>query len=271
MLDELPGHGIDITRPNGARIYDYLLGGKDNFAADRHAAEQFKALYPDGLLEEIVTRNRVFLSRAVSWITHQGIRQFADLGAGLPLPSGTGPQRLRNIHETAREAARGTRVCYVDSDPVVVSHLQALACGEGITAVKQDLSVPAGVLGDPGFTSVIDLDRPAALILGMVAQLFPADLMRDVIAAYMARLDRGSFLVMSCPRWDDEVLFGRVAAAYESGRVWNHPEGTIEGFFGGMEVIPPGVKPARGWQAGWTDSLSPGGPAFALCGIGWKP
>ena len=136
-----PG-GIDTTTPNVARIYDYLLGGKDNFAVDREAAKRLIAASPD--MAGIVRDNRSFIGRAVRFLAEEaGIRQFIDLGGGLPTQT--------NVHEMAQQVAPDARVVYIDNDPVVWSHGQALlAYGEQVAMVQADLREPAAVLQHPG-------------------------------------------------------------------------------------------------------------------------
>jgi len=149
-----PG-GIDTTRPNVARIYDYLLGGKDNFAVDREAAKQLIAASPD--MAGIVRDNRSFIGRAVRFLAEEaGIRQFIDLGGGLPTQT--------NVHEMAQQVAPDTRVVYIDNDPVVWSHGQALLVhGEQVAMVHADLREPAAVLQSPELLGLLDLAQPVAV------------------------------------------------------------------------------------------------------------
>ena len=168
-----PPNGIDSTRPNVARIYDYLLGGKDNFAADREAARQLLAVTPD--MAGIVRDNRSFIGRVVRYLAGEaGIRQFLDLGGGLPTQT--------NVHEMAQRIAPDARVAYIDNDPVVCSHGQALlAHGDQVAMVRADLRDPAEVpealraRGDdekpeitrtPGFT----ITRPAVKAISFISR-----------------------------------------------------------------------------------------------------
>jgi hypothetical protein len=150
-----PG-GINTTRPNVARIYDYLLGGKDNFAVDREAAKQLIAASPD--MAGIVRDNRSFIGRAIRYLTDEaGIRQFIDLGGGLPTQT--------NVHEMAQRVAPDARVVYIDNDPVVWSHGQALlARGEQVAMVQADLREPAEVLQSPELLGLLDLAQPVAVV-----------------------------------------------------------------------------------------------------------
>ena len=144
---------FDTSTPNMARIYDYWLGGKDNYAADRAEAERLLAIYPP--LRDLVRENRSFVTEAGAWATRQGIGQFIDLGAGLPASPA--------VHEGARAVLPAARVAYVDIDPVVLSHaLALLATSDGVTAIGADLRDPAGVLAHPDLRAVIEPVKPIA-------------------------------------------------------------------------------------------------------------
>lgn len=182
------GKEFDPNVPNIARIYDYMLGGKDNFAADRAAAEQIAAAFPEA--PEGVRHNRVFLKQAVSYLAGQaGVRQFLDLGAGLPTQ--------QNIHEVAHATAPDAHVVYVDVDPVVCVHGRALLSGtEGVAMAEADLREPEKLLADPTIRELIDLERPTALMLVAVLH-FVGDEAYDIVAALRAALAPGSYLVIS--------------------------------------------------------------------------
>src|ERR1700730_18795484 len=151
---------FDPRTPSIARVYDYLLGGKDNFAADREVAERLLAVYPPIL--ETVPESRRFVERAVTWVAGQGITQFIDLGAGLP----TAP----NTHVTAQEASPGAAIAYVDNDPVVISHLTALLAhhGDRVAVISGDLHDCNAILSDADLRAVINLRTPACVVMGMV-------------------------------------------------------------------------------------------------------
>src|SRR3954463_12944373 len=148
--------GIDITRPSVARMYDYYLGGKDNFEIDRVAVRQVEEAMPE--IRQLAQENRAFLRRAVRFMSRQGIRQFIDIGAGLPT--------VGNTHEIAQEITPDARVVYVDNDPAVHVHGQALlAANENTTVVMADMRRPEEVLGHPETTRLIDFDRPVGVML----------------------------------------------------------------------------------------------------------
>lgn len=179
---------FDPNVPNIARIYDYMLGGKDNFAADREAAEQIAVAFPES--PEGVRQNRVFLKQAVSYLAGPaGIRQFLDLGAGLPTQ--------QNVHEVAKSTTSDAHVVYVDVDPVVCVHGRALLSGtDGVAMIEADLRKPKEILSDPTIRELIDFGRPTALMLVAVLH-FVGDEAYDVVAELRAALAPGSYLVIS--------------------------------------------------------------------------
>ncbi len=237
---------FDPSMPSIARIYDYLLDGKDNFAADREMAEKLLAVAP--LTVEVTRENRQFLARAVTWAANQGITQFIDLGCGMP----TAP----NSHQTARAVAPGARVAYVDNDPVVLSHLHALAAkgDPGVTVVDGDVREPDTILR--AVAAGIDLAAPACLLMGYLLHFFTPDAARDLVARYVAALAPGSYVVLSAGRADGEAAkagFG----AYSSGgtKVYNHSVPEFASFFGSLELVPPGVVDGREWRPDWEQTV----------------
>jgi O-methyltransferase involved in polyketide biosynthesis len=229
---------FDPTTPSIARVYDYLLGGKDNFAADREVAERLMAVAP--LTVAVTRENRQFLARAVAWAAEQGISQFIDLGCGMPT--------VPNTHETARAIIPNARVAYVDNDPVVLTHLRALAehGNPGVTVLDGDVREPAAIVA--AIQDNIDLKTPACLVMGYLLHFFAADAARDLVARYVANLAPGSYVVLSVGRADGEAAkqgFG----AYSAGgtRVYNHSVAEFASFFGPLEPVPPGVVDGREW------------------------
>jgi SAM-dependent methyltransferase len=232
---------FDPSVPSIARVYDYFLGGKDNFAPDRALADRMIAIAP--LVPVITRENRQFLARAVSWAAKQGIGQFIDLGCGLP----TSPDTL----ESARHIIADARVVCVDNDPVVLSHLRArVAKGDpGVTVVAGDVREVPVILD--GVRAGIDLSVPACLVMGYLLHFFTADAARDLVASYTAALPPGSLLVLSVIHVDeeraDEEGFNRYSTAVAP--VYNHSAAEFASFFGHLEVLPPGVVDARTWHA----------------------
>jgi hypothetical protein len=255
--------GIDKAKPSIARVYDYWLGGKDNFAADRELAERLAAMWPPWV--EACRANRRFVGRAVTWAARQGISQFLDLGAGLP----TRP----SVHETARDADATARVAYVDNDPVVVSHTRALmTCSSAVTAARADLEHPAAVLATPEVGAVIDLSRPVCVLFAMVLHFFDAGTARAITAGYLERIAAGSVVVISCSRIDDDEILEAVRRDYSPGPVPNHSREAVLSFFQGLDVVPPGLVPADAWRGGFSEvPTTPPGPAYVQGAVGVKP
>jgi hypothetical protein len=231
---------MDFTRPNVARVYDYLLGGKDSFWPDREEAARLLEICPP--LRDTVRDNRTFVTRAVTGAAHQGIRQFADLGTGMPAQPSAG--------DAARAVIPDARIAYIDHDPIVTAIVQALlADDEGTAAVDANLADPASVLVDPALLAVIDLAEPVCLVLGLVLNLLPARQAREVVARYADLIAPGSLVVISCGRCDDEVLRKQLSEAYTADS-YNHAPGEMESFLAGLELVPPGVVAAQNWRGG---------------------
>ncbi len=189
MADQARGT-IDATVPNVARVYDYMLGGKDNFPVDRAAAEQILAAFPEA--REGVRQNRAFLGRVVEYLAGQaGIRQFLDIGAGLPTQ--------KNVHEVARAITPDARVVYVDNDPVVCVHGRGLLEeSDEVAMVEADLRQPDRILGDPTTRALIDFDQPVALLLVAILHFIPdEDDPFGVVARLRDAVAPGSYLVIS--------------------------------------------------------------------------
>jgi O-methyltransferase involved in polyketide biosynthesis len=238
---------FNANTPSIARVYDYLLNGKDNFAADREVAQRLLAVAP--LAAEVTRENRQFLARAVAWAANQGIGQFMDLGCGMP----TAP----NTHGTAREINPGARVAYVDNDVVVLSHLRALAAkgDPGVTVVDGDVHDTAAILD--AVAAGIDLSAPACLLMGFLLHFSAPDAARDLVASYVAALAPGSYVVLSVGRGDSDAA-DKGFGAYSAGaaRVYNHSVADFASFFGPLELVPPGVVDAREWRPDWEQTVS---------------
>lgn len=182
--------GIDVTTPSPARMYDYYLGGKDNFAADRVAAEKALSVVPDG--RKVAWANRRFLVRVVKHLARNGIEQFIDLGTGIP----TSP----NVHETARSFVPDARVAYVDNDPIVPVHNRALleSSGDGIVAVRGDVRYPLNILNNHSVRQVIDFQRPVGILFVAVLHFVTgAEDPYRAVAAFRDRVSRGSYIAVS--------------------------------------------------------------------------
>jgi len=238
---------FDPSVPSIARVYDFFLGGKDNFAADRALAAEQISLAP--LIPVLARENRQFLARAATWAASRGIDQFVDLGCGMP----TRP----NTHESARAVLPDAKVGYVDNDAVVLRHLNALvAKGDpGITVVDGDIREPAAILD--AVSAGIDLARPACLIMGYLLHFCAPQPARDLVAAYASALAAGSYVVISvirADRADADESFGGYSDAVT--RVYNHTPADFASFFGALDLVPPGAVDARQWQPSWEDAMN---------------
>jgi S-adenosyl methyltransferase len=259
-----PGQGpaaLDVSRPNIARVYDYWLGGKDNFEADRAEAERLLAVYP--LLRDRARENRLFLSRAVAWLAAHGIRQFLDVGAGLPT--------AENTHQAAQAVDPACRVVYADNDPVVLTHARALLSGPGVAAVEGDLRDPAAILADPAVEQLIRPGEPTAVILAMVLHFLDAGTAAKITEAFTRWLTPGSYVVISCGSGDQETG-ERLAREYAAGTLYNHSPAQIAGFFASLDLVPPGLVDAGDWNPGLPAAPTPGHRGGRiLAGVGRKP
>ena len=235
--------GIDVTRPHPARMYDYYLGGQNNWLSDRHAAEQILAAFPEA--RAIARANRAFLHRAVHYLAgEQGITQFLDIGTGIPT--------VPNVHQTAAEHAENTRVAYVDNDPVVNAHANALLTGAGATKViLADLRDPAGIIKQA--STFLDFTRPVALLLVAILHFIPdAEDPAAIVATLRDALPPGSFLALSHGTADFHPAGATATAksAYDTATapLVLRPRPAIEGFLSGFTVKPPGLVQAPLWH-----------------------
>jgi O-methyltransferase involved in polyketide biosynthesis len=253
---------FDPGIPSIARVYDYVLGGKDNFAADRELGDQLLTLLP--LIAEQAVENRQFLARAAAWVASQGIGQFIDLGCGLPT--------VPNTHESVHAVNGDARVAYVDHDPVVVNHLHALLAkgNPGVSVVDGDVRDVAAILD--GLLADLDLSAPACLVAGFLLHFFTADAARDLMARYTAVLAPGSYLVVSVIQPDETDAADEGLGVYTSkaAPIYRHPMPDIASFFGQLELVPPGIVNARQWRAGWESSTPPRPDNYVVVGVARK-
>jgi len=252
---------FDASRPSIARIYDYWLGGKNNFAADREEAERVLAFYPP--LPRMVRENRLFLSRSVSWLASQGIRQFLDIGSGLPTS--------QNTHEVAQAADPGCRVVYVDSDPVVLSHANALLRGDGVAIAAGDLREPMEIIESTAVRELIRPDEPTAVVLALVMHFIDPGTARRVTRQLIDWLAPGSYLVICTGSADEEDVAAQMQREYTASSTWNHPRDVIRSFFDGTELVPPGLSDAADWVPGAPARPLAPKAVRALAGVGRKP
>jgi O-methyltransferase involved in polyketide biosynthesis len=250
----------DATGPSIARVYDYLLGGTDNFDVDRGEAERMIQRFPS--MPALVRENRLFLSRAVGWLAQQGIRQFLDFGSGLP----TG----RNTHEVAQESDPACRVVYADNDPAVVARAQALLAGTGVAALEADLRDPAVVLAAATRTGLFRPQEPVAVILALVLHFFDFGTAHQVVAELTESIAPGSYLVLSVSSGEEESS-GTPNREYQAGTLFNHSPRQIAEFFSGLELAAPGLVDAREWNPGRPASPAIPDGGGIVAGVGRKP
>jgi S-adenosyl methyltransferase len=242
---------FDTTKPNVARMYDYWLGGKDNFEVDRRAAEAVRQLRPN--VAEQALDNKRFQTRAVTYVAGHGVRQFLDAGSGLPISpiQTTRAEPLwRATHETARAVMPDAMVAYVDHDPIAVGHSRALLGGglPGIVAVGGDMRDPKGILTDGEIRAAgFDLDAPACVVLACVLHFVDAETAQGIVSTFVQALAPGSYVVIS-------VGFGQGRAgtdfastynAQDGPRIYAHSWQEITGLFAGLELIRPGIVETR--------------------------
>ena len=234
---------IDVSVPHSARIWNYWLGGKDNFQADRDAGDEFLALYPQQLDKARACRQ--FLARAVRYLALEvGVRQFLDVGTGLPTAN--------NTHEGAQRAAPDARIVYVDNDPLVLTHARALltSSAEGITSyIDADMHDPATILAEARKT--LDLDKPIALLMiGVLGHVADYDEARSIVQRLLKGLPPGSFLVESDGTDSSPAYLAAIDHYRDSGGVpYNaRTHEQITGFYEGLELVEPGVVPIHIWR-----------------------
>jgi O-methyltransferase involved in polyketide biosynthesis len=229
---------FDPAKPNIARVWDYWLGGKDNFAADRELAEKMLAIHP--ISAQMARENRQFLGRAVRYVTARGVRQFIDVGAGLPT--------ALNTHDIARQVDPAARVAYVDNDPIVISHARSLlARNLGVIAVPGDMRDSKRILTDPGLVELIDLAEPACVIFSAVLHFVDAATAREVVGAFTAELLPASYLVISVGS-GSRAEADNFTSAYTAAPINIHSLDEVKSFFGDLDLVPPGVVPVTCWS-----------------------
>ena len=268
--EDFPGPAIDTSRPHPARMYDYYIGGKNHFAADRQVADAALSHWPSGRIG--LRENRRFLGRAVRYLASEaGVRQFLDIGSGLPTTA--------NVHEIAQAVDPSCQVVYVDSDPMVLVHARALltSAPEGRTAyIQADLKSPLDILSSPVVRSVIDFGQPVALMLIAVLHfLLEEDQAEGVLKTLVDALPPGSYLAAShiTAEHDPEGIAGGQRVYRNAGLPMNTRDSDefASLAFSGLELVPPGVVLVSEWRP---DSNAPRpSPAEVSCygGVARKP
>jgi hypothetical protein len=243
--EQVPSWVVAPHIPNVARMYDYYLGGKDNFAADREAAEQVIAAMPYVL--QFTKANRGFLARAVTLMAQQGVRQFLDLGSGLPTQE--------NTHEVAQRVGAESRVVYVDNDPIVLTHGRALLAGDSHTVVVQaDLRDPQSVLAHSEVREILDFNQPVGVLLLATLHFVTDDaLASSIVAQLRERLVSGSYLAIThgYAGQVSKEIEDQVRGAYQATAAGDLVPRTLEqvtGYFDGMQILEPGVVHVEAWR-----------------------
>jgi hypothetical protein len=243
-----PSSRLDTSVAHAARRYDYWLGGKDNFAADRESGDAIVAAFPT--IRLAVRENRGFLRRAVTFLAQEaGIRQFLDVGTGLPTAN--------NTHQVAQAIAPQSRIVYVDNDPLVLVHARALltSSAEGATAyVDADLRDPMKILNDPELQRTLDFSQPVALMLVAVLHfILDEDDPYGIVSRLVEALPSGSYLVVAQATYDP--LPPQTVAALEAANARGNPksrprsQAELARFFEGLELQPPGIVSVAEWRA----------------------
>ena len=252
---------FDSAKPNIARIWDYWLGGKDNFAADRELAQKLLEVHPPSA--QMARENRRFLGRAVSYVAARGIWQYIDVGPGLPTAV--------NTHDIAQQVNPRARVAYVDNDPMVISHARSLlAKSPGVIAVPGDMRDPARILADAGLVELIDMAEPACVILSAILHFADAGTAREVAGAFARAIVPGSYLIISVGS-GSKSEGENFTSAYTAAQIHIHSLEEIRSFFDGLELVPPGVVAVASWSG--DDPLADPEPRSAtfLGGVARKP
>ena len=257
---------FDTTKAHQVRMYDYLLGGTDNYAADRAAAEEALKVYPEWAFT--ARANRAFLGRAVRYLAGEaGIRQFLDIGTGIPTAG--------NLHQVAQEIAPETRVVYVDYDPVVLAHARALLTSNAAGAteyIDADLRDTGTILDQAA--NLLDFTKPVAVTLIALLHAIPdSDDPYGIVATLMAAVPPGSYLAISHPASDvDAEAAAEAAREYDNSlptTQTNRTRAQVTKFFDGLELLPPGVVQLNKWRPD-PDDEDPGIEISSWAGLGLK-
>jgi hypothetical protein len=245
-VSDLPPE-IDTSRPHPARVYDYLVGGKNNFAADRETAHNVLLKSPNARIAP--RENRAFLGRAVTFLTAEaGLRQFLDIGTGLPTAG--------NVHEVAQGIEPSSRIVYIDNDPLVLVHARALltSAPEGRTAyIQADVRTPEAILSSPVARETLDFSQPIGLLLvGILHLLADEDKPAEIVATLLDALPKGSYLVAShlTTEHDRERTAAGQAVMRDAGMTMQKRDSDVFAkiAFAGLKVVPPGVVLVTEWR-----------------------
>jgi hypothetical protein len=264
---------FDTSRPNAARMYDYWLGGKDNYEADRQAANAVRRLRPN--VAEQALDNKKFQTRAITYVAGQGVRQFLDVGSGLPTSPARGddaPLWLAT-HEAAQVVAPDALVAYVDHDPVAVAHSRALLADASrrVVAADGDMLDPLAILHDAEVRAAgFDLAAPACVLLACVLHFVDAAAAKNIATAFTKALAPGSFLVISVgfARGQAGQDFASTYNAQAGPRIYAHSWEEITALFDGLDLVPPGLTDVSTWNPERPETTGPDRPDMIVGGVG---
>lgn len=237
--------GVDTTVPSPARVYDYWLGGGHNFAPDRVLAEKILQIMPG--VRDAARLNRSFLRRAALFMVEQGVRQFLDIGSGIPT--------VGNLHEIVQEEAPDCRVVYVDRDPVAVAHSELILAGNGNTAVLQaDLRDLDAIFSSDATRKLIDFDQPVGLFMLLLLHFVPDEWDPvSIVGSYRDRLVPGSYLALSHvaaearPDGMDEAVQTYNVKSSQN-QAYPRTRDEVRAFFGGFDLVEPGLVGCPAWR-----------------------
>lgn len=255
---------IDLSRPNAARIYDYVLGGANNFAVDRDFAKQMIAELPD--LQSQAQQNRSFLRRAVTFLVEQGIRQFIDLGSGIPT--------VGNTHEVAQRIAPDSRILYVDNEPVAVAHSELiLRDNPNADILRANITDAKSILEHPKTRGLIDFDQPVGMLMFAIVHFVPdAENPADLLAAYRDATVPGSYLALSHGTADNRPEAVEAMSEYRQRtttpvtlRSWAQ----VHRLFDGYELVDPGLVLGARWRP--EVEVADGEGSMLYGGVGRRP
>jgi S-adenosyl methyltransferase len=258
------GAEFDTGVASVARVYDYMLGGKDNFAVDRQLGDQLLAAFPEAAW--IARENRAFVGRAVQFCVEQGIDQFLDIGSGLPT--------MENVHEVVRRTIPDAKVVYVDNDPTALAHANALlAKSEGVTAIGGDVREPAEVLEDATSEGQLDVTRPFVVLLAAIMHFVSdGDGAAGIVRTFIDAMPSGSYLILSQAVHDlQPEESARASSMYRNAasQLVTRSKREFAEFFAGLELAEPGLTRSSLWRSG--EQPGPDEPNDLYVGVARKP
>jgi hypothetical protein len=257
--------GIDVNRPSAARVYDYILGGAHNFEVDRALGDELIRTSPD--VADTMRANRVFLRRAVRFLAQAGVRQFLDIGSGVPT--------VGNVHEIAQAAAPESTVVYVDVDPVAVGHSEAILAGNDLAGVIcADMREPERIMQEARRLDLIDVSRPVAVLLAGVVHFVPdSDDPAGLVKHLVDGVVPGSYLLLSHSTFDGqppEVIEAQALAARTATELYPRPHAEILSYFDGTTLVDPGLVFIPQWRPDEGERVEHPERISAYAGVGRK-